>query len=195
MSNKKYVAIVLVVGLLLSIGCAVSQMEVFTNPLLEAQPIQSGSGSSNYEIFTKPMLQIQPTQSPSLGQPTTPPLEAYPTQSGSGSSNADWTGSISIDKYAIVQFSQQTGDELAGINCYSGGKRVGSLFFMKDDGILYENSAQTVEGTKYVVLYYHYNKYNDILDMLRNGGEINLVFLAPHNARIESRNIEVPKAP
>jgi hypothetical protein len=122
-------------------------------------------------------------------------LEAYPTQSGSGSSNADWTGSISIDKYAIVQFSQQTGDELAGINCYSGGKRVGSLFFMKDDGILYENSAQTVEGTKYVVLYYHYNKYNDILDMLRNGGEINLVFLAPHNARIESRNIEVPKAP
>ena len=195
MSNKKYVAIVLVVGLLLSIGCAVSQMEVFTNPLLEAQPIQSGSGSSNYEIFTKPMLQIQPTQSPSLGQPTTPPLEAYPTQSGSGSSNADWTGSISIDKYAIVQFSQQTGDELAGINCYSGGKRVGSLFFMKDDGILYENSAQTVEGTKYVVLYYHYNKYNDILDLLRNGGEINLVFLAPHNARIESRNIEVPKAP
>jgi len=48
MINKRYVAIVLAMGLLLSIDCVVSQMEVFTNPLLEAQPLQSESTLDAY---------------------------------------------------------------------------------------------------------------------------------------------------
>jgi hypothetical protein len=76
--QKRYVAIVLAVavGLLLSISCVVGQMEVFTNPLLEAQPIQSGPGSSNSENFAL---------TPAL-------LDTQPIQSGSGSTNAGWTG-------------------------------------------------------------------------------------------------------
>jgi type VI secretion system secreted protein Hcp len=76
MIKEKHVAIVLAVGLLLSISCVTGQMEVFTNPLLEAQPIQTGPGTSRAEDFS-----LLP-----------PLLEAQPLQSGSGPSNADWTG-------------------------------------------------------------------------------------------------------
>ena len=48
MINERYLAIVLALGLLLSTGCVASQMEGFTDPLLEAQPIQSESTQDAY---------------------------------------------------------------------------------------------------------------------------------------------------
>ena len=130
MIDKRHVAIVLAVavGMLLLISCVVGQMEVFTGPLLEAQPIQSGPGSSNSENFAL---------APAL-------LDTQPIQSGSGSPNAGWTGGTPSLGNLIDSANLPT-QGLAGIG--PGGSSVAGndgafLFLAGVPGESYENSHE-----------------------------------------------------
>jgi hypothetical protein len=176
MIKKNLIFVLLALGYILSISCiAEDPMQVFTSPLLQAQPIQSGSGS--YMVY-----------------PSTSFLEAQPIQSGSGSSDTGtgWNVPVRIDRYDVVQFSHALGDELAAINCYSGGRQIAHLYFMNIDSLPGNFVASGDGGV--AVLYYHYNRYNDILDMFENGGELYLIYFDQNNARVERRNIQVPEA-
>jgi type VI secretion system secreted protein Hcp len=128
MINKRHVAIVLAVGLLLSISCVVGQMEVFTGPLLEAQPIQSGPGPSNSENFTL---------APAL-------LDTRPIQSGSGSPNAGWTGGApslgNLIDSATLPTQGQTGIGQGGSSV--AGNDGAFLFLMGVPGESSENSHE-----------------------------------------------------
>jgi hypothetical protein len=172
MINKNFAIILLALGLFLLMDSVVGQMQVFNTPLLQAQPLQSGSSASDSNMV----------------YPTTPLLEAQPLLNGPESTNAGWKVLSAIDRYDVVQFSHAIGDELAAINCYSNGKQIASLYFMSIDPL--PGNFVTSEENKIAVLYYQYNRYNDILNMLKTGKEIYLVYYDQNYARIESRNID-----
>jgi hypothetical protein len=175
MRKENSVTILLALGLVLSMGCVSGQMQVFTTPLMQAYPVQGESASSSNDNIVYPSTQFQQIQ----------PIQ-------SGTSNTGTKIPTSIDRYDIVQFSHAIGDELAAINCYSGGRLIAHLYFINIDP-LPGNSIASGEN-KIPVLYYQYNRYNDILNMLKTGRDIYLVYFDQNNARIESRNIEVPIA-
>jgi hypothetical protein len=189
--QQKIVAIVLAVGLLLSIGCVLSQMEVFTTPMLKAQP------NSN------PSLEQQIAQEGNPNEPIGSKLNKLPF---------DWNGiSPIITRYTLENNIGAVKTQvmmiinpaiMAEINCYgSDGKIVGLVRFVKDDDYdpnVLPSGAEEVAEDKYwnyvIVLNVPYSRYNEIVDVFRNRGEIRLYYSSPQSVGIVSDNI-VQNAP
>jgi hypothetical protein len=129
------------------------------------------------QVFVSPLLQAQPIQS----------------ASGYTGTGTDWSVPVRIDSYDVVQFSHALGDELAAIKCYSGGRQIAHLYFMNTESL--PGNFVSSGDDHVAVLYYHYYRYNDILDTFENGGEMYLIYFDQNNARVERRNIQVNGAP
>jgi len=126
--------------------------------------------------------------------------ESVATTTNPTDSSATSTKSIEyhIEKYKVWHNPNGEGFP-ALIECFSsiGGelKTAGIIHFTETDDFTYSDGKGSGVTNDVIFLSYPYSRYNDILDLFRNGGNIYLTYyFSPTNAgMIESRD-EVPNA-
>ncbi len=219
MIDKRLIVIVLAIGLILSIGYVVGQMEIAPRlgALQEVQPLQNPSVRPSISLM--PGLQVE-TPSAIIGDSEHPGMASMvpslnePENSNLGEMPISWNGvSPRITSYTIDHYvSGDSPKYLANIACFeSGGKIVGHIAFINDDiyeptyylEVLELSDISEILQEKYwshvILLTFPYSRYNDIIDLFRNDREIRLYYDLDSSANspsggIVSSNTVMPNA-
>jgi hypothetical protein len=171
MFNKKYVALVLVVGLIVSVSIVLGQDKDEYAKELAAKE-QNGLSTP----IEKPSN--QPGKVPMGGSPLSSEIATLgqKQQSFAGSANQTPVNDPLITHYFhnyIIKHYSGAGDVLASIKFLNGIATVGNMTFVKDGATLPVSHIDSdLESTQIIHIYYHYSRYNDIFALLEagNGG-------------------------
>jgi hypothetical protein len=192
MIGKRFVAIVLAVGLIVSIGCSVGQFKDEYAKELEAKELATKEqGGLIIPGLEQPI--DKSVKGPAVGEsPPSPEIapseQNQPTASGSPTQGATQSSHLQtpyIDSYILkfygspVTISSVAGSGdgiIAEIFCFSMDL-VGEVNFARDDIPLPEDwGGATSEVPDYVVIHFPYSRFNDIKALFEGNAPIRLGF-------------------
>jgi hypothetical protein len=176
--GRNFIAIVLAMGLILSIGIALGQED--KDKLI--QEMKEKELASN-ELEGKEPIWGQPTEPTEIGTP--PSSETTPSTQNQLAVETPTLIRRTFNRYVIQQKSSRMEDDansgytVAEIDCIQDTETVGILMFVKDSANV---NPSYLYFTDHIAITYHYSRYNDILALLEGDGVKTLYYRNPIDA-------------
>jgi hypothetical protein len=181
MIDKKFVAIVLAVGLIAAISCVVGQdkdeyaMKLKQETLAKEQAVLEAQQPAAQETQSTQMSTSEPAVSGST-EPTLPSTERPIIER-------------IFNRYSTRQYSSECQDRsaMAHIGCYQDETLVGDLTFMKDGSTMPQNNIAMYSPSRPLEIYFYISRYDNIVALLERDGLKRLIFNSnsPEAAYIE----------